>query len=131
MFCTNCGKTIPINSAFCIDCGRPVSQEEVKTSSTTGLGKKWWFRLAIVIYIGLYVPLPFAVIGVWVANAPGSYYDYYSKTWQHYGSYGEAFWYSLLTIVIWIVVLRLVKIIFLYIAFAQRPQWKREFKKLY
>ena len=130
MFCTNCGKTIAINSAFCVDCGRPISQEEIKTSSTTGLDKKWWFRLAIVIYICLYVPLPFAVVAAWVVNDPESYYDSYFKTWHSYGSYGEALWYSLLTLVIWLVVLRLVKIIFLYIAFAQRPQWKRELKKM-
>lgn len=131
MFCTNCGKTVSINSAFCVDCGKPISHEVVKTSTTVGVGKKWWLRLAIVIYISLYIPLPFVLVGVWTINDPESYYDSYFKTYTNYGSYGEAFWYSLLTLVIWIVVLRIMKITFLYVVFGKKPKWTSEFKSLY
>ena len=131
MFCTDCGKSIPVNSAFCVGCGKPVPRGEIKNIPAIDFNKKWWLRLAIVIYIGLYISLPFALVGVWVDNSPESYYNSYLRTWQQNGSYGEAFWYTLLTLIIWIVVLRIMKITFLYIVFAQKLQWRLEFKKFF
>ena len=77
---------------------------------------KWWYRLAKVIYIGLYVILPFLLIIVWDENS------YYPE---------EAFLLALFTFVIYVASARLIKVIFLYIAFAQKPQWKKEFKKFF
>lgn len=129
MFCTNCGKKISANSSFCVECGESTIKNEGKHLPVSADDNKWWIRLAKVTYIGLYVPLPFVLVGVWTVNDPYSYYDSYSKTFHQYGSYGEAFWYSLLTLVIWVVVLRLMKVAFLYVFLAQNPQWKKEFKR--
>lgn len=132
MFCTNCGKEIPEKSTFCTECGHPVSAHKKEAEKRTGnLDDKWWLRLAKVVYIALYIPLPFVLIGVWTSSDPYTYYSSYSREYITYGSYGEAFWYSLLTLVVWVVVLRLIKITFLYISFAQKPQWKKEFRKFF
>lgn len=121
MFCTNCGKKISESATFCTECGKPTSPEaEVKTSQNLNLEQKWWLRLARVIYIGLYIVLPFLLIAVWNENSGG-----------YYGSEEEAFWFTLLTFVIYVVFARLSKIVFFYIAFAQKPQWKKEFKKFF
>lgn len=92
---------------------------------------KWYLRLVKVIYIILYIPLPFVIWGVWVSNDLHSYYNSYSREWVSYGSYGETFWYCLLTLIIWMVILRLVKIAVLYIFTGIKPIWKREFQNFF
>ena len=78
-------------------------------------------RSTLVLVFLLVIPL------VWSENS--SNYDYYTRSYTD--TTGEAFWYSLLTLIIWVVVVRLIKITFLYIALAQKPQWKKEFKKFF
>ncbi|MEK7109686.1 MAG: hypothetical protein AAB876_00535, partial [Patescibacteria group bacterium] len=113
-------KKISENATFCTECGNPTSPKvAIKTSPNSNLDQKWWLRFAKVIYIALYIPLPFLLILVWDEKS------------RYYGSTGEAFWLALLTFVIYVVVVRLIKITFLYIVFAQKPQWKKEFKKFF
>ena len=133
MFCEKCGNKLKENHKFCTECGHSNldKQESKPISATNTLEQKWWFRFAKVFYIFLYIPLPFAIFGVWSTNDPYSYYSSYSNQYYSHGSYSEAFWYSLLTLVVWVVILRLIKITFLYIAFGKKPQWKKEFKKIF
>jgi hypothetical protein len=120
MFCTNCGKKISESATFCTECGKSTAPEtEVKTHNSN-LDHRWWLRLAKVIYIGLYILLPFLLLIVWDENSSG-----------YYGSTEDAFWATLFTLIIYIVSVRLIKITFLYIAFAQKPRWKKEFKKFF
>jgi len=117
MFCTNCGKKIPERAIFCTECGKSTDREtESKISQNSSLDQKWWLRLAKVVYIGLYIVLPFLLIIIWDENS------YYPE---------DAFWLTLITFILYVVSARLIKIIFIYIAFAQKPQWKKEFKKFF
>ena len=127
MFCSSCGKKISESDTFCTECGHSNVSEIREEKTSTLSDDKWWYRLAKVIYVLLYLPLLPLILLVWSENVP-RYNAYFNK---YYGSYGEAFWYSLLTLVVYIVVVRLIKIIFLYIAFAQKPRWKKEFKKFF
>ena len=134
MFCENCGNKIQNGYKFCTKCGNSTVSGLAKNSSTIRSmesSDKWYLRFAKVIYIIFYIPLPFALYGIWTSNDPYSYYNSYSREYDNFGSYGEAFWYTLLTLVIWVVVLRLTKIAFLYIAVGRKPEWKNEFKKLF
>lgn len=132
MFCEKCGNKLKENHKFCTECGHSnLDKQESKQTPSNILEQKWWFRLSKVFYIFLYIPLPFVIIGVWSENDPYSYYSSYSNQYYSHGSYSEAFWYSLLTLVVWVIILRLIKITFLYIAFGERAQWKKEFKKLF
>ncbi len=132
MFCEKCGKKLKENHKFCTECGHSnLDKQKSKQTTSSILEQKWWFRLAKVFYIFLYIPLPFVMIGVWSENNPYSYYSSYSNQYYNHGSYGEAFWYSLLTFIVWVTILRLIKITFLYIALGGKPQWKKEFKKLF
>ena len=134
MFCENCGSKIDSSHKFCIKCGRSISADTKKTSTpnlTPQKEDKWWHRLSRVFYIVLYLPLLLIVPLVWSENTPSSYYSYYSKETTYSGSYGEAFWYSLITLIIYLVVVRLIKITFQYIVSAKRPEWGKEFKRLY
>jgi len=126
MFCIECGEKIEENSNFCNKCGSR-SDTLIKKHKKTNLDGKWWIRLAKVIYVGLFLPAVGIVILVWSENAP--YYSSYSNTYR--GSYGEAFFYSLLALVICIIVLKLIKISFLYVASGKTPDWKKELKRPY
>lgn len=130
MFCEKCGHQLN-NERFCPNCGKEIYHTQIEHDHTPKSQDKWYLRLARVIYIVLYIPLPFVIFGVWTSNDPYSYYSSYSREWISYGSYGEAFWYSLLTLVIWVVILRLIKIAILYIFTGVKPRWKMEFKKFY
>lgn len=129
MFCENCGSKLKESHKFCTKCGYSNELETTQKtfSSSDHLDQKWWPRLAKVIYVVLYIPLPFLVALVWSENS--STYNYYTQTSAD--TTGEAFWYSLFTLVIYVVIVRLIKITFLYISFGQKPQWKKEFKKFF
>src|SRR3990167_5948956 len=119
MFCTNCGKKIPGKTSFCIECGNAVASTATENiPPKSNFDQKWWLRLAKVIYFISYLPLLPLIVAVWDSYDPGYYRGYSS------GSYEEAFVASLVAFAIYIIVMRLIKIGFLYIAFAQKPQWK-------
>ncbi len=128
MFCTNCGNKIDSNEKFCTNCGFQVMnannssntpQAEV-VSTIKKRNEKWYHRLGVVIYVVAHLPLLFIVPAVWSANA--RYYSTYSK--KFYGSDAEAFGYSLLTIIIWLIVLRLIKMATKYIVIGKKPKMK-------
>ncbi len=131
MFCEKCGEKLDSKDKFCVGCGNSVNKEKELKNHTLNKENKWWVRLFRVIYILLYIPLPFTLYGVWTSNDVYTYYDYYSKKNISYGSFADAFWYSLLTFVIWVIVLRLIKISVKYIAIGQKPEWEKELKKIY
>lgn len=98
----------------------------INKTPVKNLDERWWHRLLKVAYIFLYIQILWIVPVVWSVN---------STSWSYYGGYedttGAAFWYSVLAIVIFVVVLRLIKLTVLYIALAQKPIWRDEFKKLF
>ena len=120
-FCHNCGKQLSEGDVFCTECGTKATfQDENKVNDEEN--NKWWYRLAKVIYIFSYVVLVIISIAVWFDFKP------YCTTYavRCYGSYEEAFWYTLLTFVFGILILRLFKITFLYIVFGKKPLWDKE-----
>lgn len=118
MFCKNCGKKIEESHEFCTKCGHPntIKSSDKAFLNQESFDQKWWLRLVKVIYISLYIILLFLIIFIWNENSR------YPE---------EAFGFSLMTFIIYIVVLRLIKVTFFYIAFAEKPQWKKEFKKYF
>lgn len=132
MFCEKCGSKNKDDYQFCTECGHAQDDSFISKKNPSAKGnqdEKWWHRLLRVIYILSYLPLLGIIIAVWESYAPycSTYYSYNNC----YGSYSEAFWYSLLTLVIGIVVLRLAKILVKYVAKGEKPRWEKEFKKIY
>lgn len=124
MLCKNCNNNLKEEDKFCTKCGSPVIKQSVEITPTAS-DEKWWYRLLKVIYIFLYIPLPFLLWLVWEENA---------TSWSYYGSQdttGSAIWYTFITLVIYMVIIRLIKLACLYIAVGQKPNWKKEFKRLF
>jgi hypothetical protein len=118
-FCTKCGH---LNSPA--ENKRPAMQQSAVISND-----KWWQRLVKVVYIFLYAQILWIVPVVWSVNSTD--YDYYGGQYHYTDTTGEALWYSTLAIIIFIVVIRLIKFTVLYIAMGRKPEWKKEFKKLF
>ena len=131
MFCIKCGSEIKADDKFCTKCGYPVMDSENQEQIISTPNERWWHRLIKVLYVIAYLPLLLIIPAVWISNKPYSYYDYYSHTTTNYGSYGETFWYSLLTLIIYLAVLRLIKIAVLYVVHGQKPEWKKQFQKFF
>jgi len=111
MFCEQCGNPLKEGHKFCTKCGNS-NTPGVATKTSQGphpFDQKWWFRLMKVIYITLYIPLPFLLLLTWDDS--------------------ESFWAILTVFIVYIVIVRLIKITFFYITFGEKPKWKREFKK--
>lgn len=122
MFCENCGNKNQEGHKFCTKCGHLVDSKEkvsITKQAPLMLNENWWHRLLKVLYIVGYIPLLIIVPVVWSANS------------CYYCSGSDSFWYSLLTLAIYVVVIRLIKIAVLYVAMGRRPEWKKEFKKLF
>lgn len=127
MFCKNCGHKANNDKRFCSQCGTEMTAPVQTHVSTSIEEEAWWKRLIKVIYIVLHIPLPLILIGVW--SSASSTYDYYSKTYRD--SYGEAFFYVLLTLIIYVVILRLIKLAYQYVVLGKHPEFKKEFKRFY
>lgn len=125
MFCENCGNKIQDGYKFCTKCGNSTISNSSKSSSRLNNNEVWWIRLLKVLYIIIHIPLLVILPIVWSTNTESCYY--YSCS----GSNSQAFWYSLLTLVIYIVIIRLIKLATIYIAIGRKPEWKKEFKKLF
>ena len=129
MYCEKCGNKINISDKFCTKCGHSVMQVEKSEQApevfTVQLNERWWHRLLKVLYIVAYLPLLLIIPLVWSSNTLSCYYSYCS------GSYTEAFWYSILALVIYVLILRLVKLAVNYVVGGRKPEWKKEFKKLF
>jgi ABC-type uncharacterized transport system fused permease/ATPase subunit len=118
MFCVTCGNELDEVEKFCTECGNTTTPEESVTEIVSE--ERWWHRLGIVIYITVHLPLLIIVPLVWSSNA--EYYSSYSNTYR--GSDGDAFWYSVLTIIIYIGVIRLMKMAVKYITKGIKPKWR-------
>lgn len=125
MFCEHCGNKINNSDKFCTKCGKSVTSS--RSNPPLALNDKWWHRLLKVLYATAYLPLLIVIPLVWSANEPycGSYSNYCSN------SYDASIGYSFLTLIIYMIILRLLKIAVLYIAIGRPPEWKRQFRKLY
>lgn len=132
MFCKKCGTKNEDSYKFCVNCGNPIDSLDNLPSIKTvksNYEKYWWYRLLKVVYIFFYLQIIWIAMAVWginssryVSNYPNSYYE---------DTYAEASWYSILSVVLFIVVIKLIKISILYIISAQKPEWKKELKRLY
>ena len=129
MNCENCGNKLDSSDKFCTKCGTQVHSEVKEHPVAFVSEEKWWLRLLSVAYIVLYLPLLIIVPTVWSMSSTS--YDYYAGQWQSTNTYGTAFWYSLLALVICMAIIRLIKIAVLYIVVGQKPFWKQEFKRWY
>ena len=130
MYCTNCGNKILDGYKFCSKCGIDADSSYQKNKSESLITKyhnTWIYRFLKVIYIALYIPLPFILIGVWSINS--STYDYYYHT--RIDTTSEALWYTVLTLIIYVVIIRLVKIAVKYVAVGQKPNWYKELRKFF
>ena len=126
MYCEHCGTKIDKSHKFCTKCGNPTTGE-LKTNPVIQHVSidRWWQRLFKVAYIFLCLQILWIVPLVWSSNAESCYYN------DCYGSSTQSFWYSVLAIGIFVVITRLIKISGLYVALGQKPEWEKEFKKLY
>lgn len=122
MHCENCGQKLESNQTYCTSCGTKVSHQENQNFSSDS----WWLRLLKVAYIILYIPLPFILYITWTINA--STWDYYAGSKDNSAA---AFWYCVLAAIIYLTIIRLIKIAILFIALGSRPKWKKEFKQIY
>lgn len=121
MFCEHCGNKIQIGHKFCTKCGESVVFEsQQQNEQAHALDEKWWYRLLKVAYIALYIPLPFVLVIVWSINSSSDY-----------NNSGNYFWYSLLTLTIYLIVARMIKLAILYVAMGSRPKWEKEFRRIF
>ena len=132
MYCEYCGHKADHGSRYCAKCGYSLKlsspTEKNSTIETLALSDSWWLRLLKVIYVALYLPLLLVAPLVWSSNAP-SCSTYYPQ--NCHGSYVTAFWYSLLAIVVYIVVIRLIKVATLYVMLGEKQKLKSEIRKLF
>lgn len=79
MYCTNCGKKIPDDSKFCVECGKSTLEESVSPSVTEqAKGKprrRRWLKITIwVVCLMVFLPaISFVLIGYFVPPAPYTY----------------------------------------------------------
>lgn len=137
MYCENCGNKIENKDKFCMRCGHSIINEDAiettakQKENVVPNNESRWHRLFKVAYIFLYVFLLIIIPGVWSENSSSYTYSYIFSRGTYENTYGKAFWYSLLTLIIYLAVIRIIKIIFLYIVYGIKPEWKKEFKRFY
>jgi len=128
MYCEHCGNKLSESDKYCINCGKHLTPgSDHKHSHAQLSDDRWWNRLLKVAYILSYLPLVLILPLVWIESTP--YYSSYSQ--QYYGSYGEAIWYSFLTLAIYIGIVRLIKVIVVYVVTGSKPNWRSEFRRFY
>ena len=130
MYCEHCGNKIQDGYKFCTKCGNLAVSElprKVEKIQLSEHNDKWWYRLLRVMYILMYIPLPFILMIVW--SSSNSTYDYYTSS--RVDTTGTAFCYSIIAVVIYFAIVRLIKIAVVYIAVGRKPEWNKEFKKLF
>lgn len=122
MFCENCGNRYSDGENFCIKCGGALNGTVAATGKISRIkdDERWWHRLAKVVYVAVHLPLLLVVPIVWSENA--RHYSSYYK--EYMGSDSDAFWYCILTIIVWLVVLRLIKMAVRYVAGGVKPRFK-------
>ena len=131
MFCENCGKELGNKFSFCTECGNSVKPIPSTATSTDDqavalMNEKWWFRLLKVIYGVFHLPL---LLVSFVILETNSHYDYTLQT--RVEDSGAVFWYCILSFIIYLAVMRLIKVAVLYVVFGQKPEWRREIRSLF
>lgn len=132
MYCHKCGNEIKGNDNFCTKCGQSIVVEKIIKEARNVAqitNNKWWQRLLKVVYIFLWLQILWIVPTVWILNSKD--YNPFDSKYRYTHTYGVAFWYSVLAIIIFVVTIRLIKITVLYIAIGQKPEWKKQFKKFF
>ncbi|QQS61833.1 MAG: hypothetical protein IPN70_02885 [Candidatus Moraniibacteriota bacterium] len=102
-------------------------QEEPQAKSNSNLEQKWWFRIAKVAYIFLY--LFFAILII--ASGVDNFYSYDTVMKSNSYTPGFAFLNMLIVIAIGFIITKITKITFFYIFLAQKPNWKKELTKIF
>lgn len=124
MLCEKCGSPYSAGDKFCTKCGASTSEGDTKSARENleaNREEQWYHRLGTVIYVFLHLPLLLIVPLVWSANST----TYVGGVGYRYeDTPGLALWYSFLTVVIWLLVLRLIKISFRYIVSGIKPKFK-------
>lgn len=92
----------------------------------TNTKNPWWYRLLKILYIlaCIFSFLLFAY--VWLQNAP-----IFCLLGSCPGSYADAFLFGFEITLVYIVVIRLIKLSVVYVVEARKPEWRREFKRLF
>jgi len=97
---------------------------------------KTWYRFLKVLYIFSYCLIPLIINKVWINNAPrepGLIKD--GGTWHvaphTFDYYVQGVFLILLTIVISLIIIRLIKIVVIYIITGEKPKWRDEFRKFF
>ena len=132
MYCHKCGNNMKMHDQFCDRCGQPAvtSSEERSETDTSTSSDKWWQRLAKVVYIFLWLQILWIVPTVWMANND-KYEGYYGGQFHYTNTDGKAFWYSVLSVVLFLISIRLLKITLQYIFLGKKPLWRKQFKQLF
>ncbi len=113
MYCENCGDNLKSTDKFCGECGKGAkNQSSVSPIFSSG---KWWHRLVKVFYIILHLLLLFIIPVAWILSY----------------SFGEAVFSTLVTLIVYIIAIRLIKITFIYVVLGGSPEWRKEFKRFY
>ena len=123
-YCENCNKFGGEDDLFCDNCGS--SLESKKNKPLTNFNDTTNTRMVKVFYILLHLPMLIIVPAAWITNEPYCYYDYACNK-----DYSESFWYSLLTLLFYVIFIRLIKITYLYIVYGYYPRWEKELRKIY
>lgn len=129
MYCYKCGNEIKEKDKFCTGCGQSVITAEDSCHGSPVTSDKWGRRLLKVVYIFLWLQILWIVPTVWNINS--EYYNPFDAKYNYTHTYGVAFWYSVLAVIIFVAVIRLIKITALYIVIGQKPEWKKQFKKIF
>ena len=101
-------------------------QEEAQAKNNSDLEQKWWFRIAKVVYIFLYL---FLAIGV-IASGIDNFYSYDTSIKSNVYTPGNALTNVLIVIAVGLILIKAIKVIFFYIFLAQKPNWKKELSKI-
>ena len=91
------------------------------------LEQKWWFRIAKVLYIVLYIFFVAVVVGAGIEN----FYGYSTDGNEIIYTPGSAFLNVLVSIIIGFFVIKSIKMTFFYIFLAQKPHWKKELSRIF
>lgn len=132
MFCSYCGQSQPDNHAFCTKCGKQILKHESPRSIEFDSIKNLGLRISKVIYILLYLPLPLILWAVWTSTYyTYSYISIYDDVGTKVESPEKALLYTACTLLIYLILVRLIKLAFLYIFFGYKINWRNEVKKIY
>jgi hypothetical protein len=137
--CQKCNKSIPKDSKFCEYCGEKITTQSLLQK----YGEKWWYRTSVVVYILLLLFSFVAGILSFLDFMPYESSSIVDRScfsnnlvdceWNSEirGEWSEAWFFGAIGFLIVYLIVRILKIIFHYIIFSEKPVWSREFRKFY